>query len=136
MPPWARSPAPFPVAGPASSAAFESDPNSANSAGSDSISLIDTEAELALDPPAAAVALIDQVRPAAKLPAYSGPITTDDVRAQLIYERQAELWLQAHSLSDWRRFNLAFQTQRRVKCFHIGQLEFDTKPNPTKPNPR
>ncbi|MCC6774970.1 MAG: RagB/SusD family nutrient uptake outer membrane protein, partial [Gemmatimonadaceae bacterium] len=91
--------------------------------------LIEAEAELQLGNPAAAVTLIDQVRTAAGLTAYSGAVTAADVRAQLIYERQAELWLQAQSLVDWRRFSLTFATQPRDQCFEIGQLEFDTNPN-------
>ena len=91
--------------------------------------LIEAEAELALGNPAAAVTLINQVRAASNLPAYAGATDAASVRAQLVYERQAELWLQAQSLVDWRRFNLQFATQPRDECFEIGQLEFDTNPN-------
>ncbi|MEP7345419.1 MAG: RagB/SusD family nutrient uptake outer membrane protein [Gemmatimonadaceae bacterium] len=91
--------------------------------------LIEAEAELQLGNPDGAVTLINQVRAASSIAAYSGPVTAAAVRAQLIYERQAELWLQAQSLNDWRRFNLQFATQPRDKCFEIGQLEFDTNPN-------
>ena len=91
--------------------------------------LIEAEAELGLGNVAPAVTLINQVRAASGISAYSGPVTAADVRAQLIYERQAELWLQAQGLVDWRRFNLTFTPQPRDKCFQIGQLEFDTNPN-------
>ena len=91
--------------------------------------LIEAEAELQLGNPAAAAALISQVRVAAGLPPYAGAITATPVRAQLIFERQAELWLQAQGLNDWRRFNLTFSPQPRDQCFEIGQLEFDTNPN-------
>ncbi|MGQ0648248.1 MAG: RagB/SusD family nutrient uptake outer membrane protein [Gemmatimonadaceae bacterium] len=91
--------------------------------------LIEAEAQLQLGNTSAAVTLINQVRAAANLPPYAGPNTAADVRAQLIYERQAELWLQAHSVVDWRRFNLQWTPQPRDKCFQIGQLEFDTNPN-------
>ncbi len=91
--------------------------------------LIEAEAELQIGTAAAAVTLVNQVRAASNLPAYSGPATAADVRALLIYERQAELWLQAQGLNDWRRFNLQFATQPLDKCFQIGQLEFDTNPN-------
>lgn len=91
--------------------------------------LIEAEAELALGNPTAAVTLINQVRGASNLPPYTGATDAASVRARLIYERQAELWLQAQSLVDWRRFNLQFATQPRDKCFEIGQLEFDTNPN-------
>jgi hypothetical protein len=91
--------------------------------------LIEAEAEIRLDNPTRAVTLINQVRAAANLPAYAGPVTTQAVLDQLIYERSAELWLQAQSLNDWRRFNLTFPTQPRDKCFEIGQTEWDTNPN-------
>jgi len=91
--------------------------------------LIEAEAEIRLDNPTRAVTLINQVRAAANLPAYTGPTTTQAVLDQLIYERSAELWLQAQSLNDWRRFSLLFTTPPRDKCFEIGQSEWDTNPN-------
>lgn len=91
--------------------------------------LIEAEAALRLGDVPAAVTLINQVRQAASLPDYAGPATADAVLTQLIYERQAELWLTAHSLVDWRRFGLAYATQPRDQCFEIGQLEWDTNPN-------
>lgn len=91
--------------------------------------LIEAEAELKLGNPAAAVTLINQVRRAATLPDYAGPATAAAVQEQLVYERQAELWLQGQSLVDWRRLNLVFATQPRDRCFEIGQLEWDTNPN-------
>jgi hypothetical protein len=91
--------------------------------------LIEAEAELQLGNPAAAVTLINQVRTAANVAPYAGPQDVASVRTQLVYERQAELWLQAQSLNDWRRFTLTFAPQPRDKCFEIGQLEWDTNPN-------
>lgn len=91
--------------------------------------LIEAEAELRLGNPSAAVMLINQVRRAAGLADYAGPATATAVLDQLVFERQAELWLQAQSLVDWRRFNLVYATQPRDKCFAIGQLEWDTNPN-------
>ena len=91
--------------------------------------LIEAEAEIRLNNPARAATLINLVRAAASLPAYTGPNTQEAVLAQLIYERSAELWLQAQSLNDWRRFNLQFTPQPRDKCFEIGQSEWDTNPN-------
>jgi hypothetical protein len=91
--------------------------------------LIEAEAEIRLNNPDRAVVLINQVRAAANLPAYAGPATQQAVLDQLIYERSAELWLQAHSLNDWRRFNLQFTTQPRDKCFEIGQSEWETNAN-------
>jgi len=91
--------------------------------------LIEAEAEIRLGNPTRAVTLINQVRAAASLAAYTGPTTEQAVLAQLIYERSAELWLQAQSLNDWRRFSLTFTTQPRDKCFEIGQSEWETNPN-------
>ena len=91
--------------------------------------LIEAEAEIRLGNPTRAVTLINLVRAAANLPAYAGAATEQAVLAQLIYERSAELWLQAQSLVDWRRFNLTFTSQPRDKCFEIGQSEWDTNPN-------
>ena len=91
--------------------------------------LIEAEAEIRLGNPARAVTLINQVRAAANLAAYAGPATEQAVLDQLIYERSAELWLQAQSLNDWRRFNLQFASQPRDKCFEIGQSEWESNPN-------
>jgi len=91
--------------------------------------LIEAEAEIRLNNPTRAVTLINLVRAAANLPAYTGPATQQAVLDQLIYERSAELWLQAQSLNDWRRFNLTFTPQPRDKCFEIGQSEWETNPN-------
>jgi hypothetical protein len=91
--------------------------------------LIEAEAEIRLDNPTRAVTLINQVRAAANLAAYTGPTTVQAVLDQLIYERSAELWLQGNSLNDWRRFNIQFTTQPRDKCFQIGQSEWDTNVN-------
>lgn len=91
--------------------------------------LIEAEAEIKLGNPAAAVPLINQVRRAATLADYTGPATEAEVLAQLIYERSAELWLQAQGLNDWRRFNRTFTPQPRDRCFEIGQAEWDSNPN-------
>jgi len=91
--------------------------------------LIEAEAEIRLANPTRAITLINQVRTAANLPAYAGAATEQAVLAQLIYERSAELWLQAQSLNDWRRFNLTFTSQPRDKCFQIGQSEWETNTN-------
>jgi hypothetical protein len=91
--------------------------------------LIEAEAEVRLGNPAAAVPLINAVRAAASLPAYAGSTAAADIMAQIVYERSAELWLQAQGLSDWRRLNLTFPTQPRDRCFEIGQNEWDSNPN-------
>ena len=91
--------------------------------------LIEAETEIRIGDLNRAVTLINQVRAAAGLPAYGGAVTQQALLDQLVFERAAELWLQAQSLSDWRRFSLQFNPQPRDKCFEIGQLEWDTNPN-------
>jgi len=92
--------------------------------------LIEAEAEARLGDPARAVALINQVRAAASLPAYAGAATQAAVLDQIAYERSAELWLQAQSLNDARRLNVQpVLGAIRDKCMEIGQLEWDTNPN-------
>ena len=91
--------------------------------------LIEAETEIRIGDLNRAVTLINQVRAAAGLPAYGGAVTQQALLDQLVVERAAELWLQAQSLSDWRRFTLQFSPQPRDKCFEIGQLEWDTNPN-------
>lgn len=92
--------------------------------------LIEAEAEARLANPAAAVPLINQVRAAAGLTAYSGATTQAAVLDQIAYERSAELWLQAQSLNDARRFNTqSVLSAIRDKCLEIGQTEWDTNPN-------
>lgn len=91
--------------------------------------LIEAEAEVRLGDPALAIPLITEVRTAAGLPSYSGAATAQAVLDQIVFERSAELYLQAQSLVDWRRFDLIYDTQPRDDCFEIGQLEWDTNPN-------
>lgn len=101
------------------------------------VRLIEAEAEIGLGNLARAVTLINQVRAAAQLAAYDGPVTQEAVIAQLRYERSAELWLQGQSLFDLRRFNDPLLDvppgqgggSTRDKCFDIGQREFETNPN-------
>lgn len=90
--------------------------------------LIEAEAEARLGNTARAVVLINQVRTAARLAAYAGGAPAE-VLNQIQYERSAELWLQAQSLSDLRRFQDPFLATRRDQCFQIGQTEWDTNPN-------
>jgi starch-binding outer membrane protein, SusD/RagB family len=101
------------------------------------VRLIEAEAEIRLGNLSRAVELIDQVRAAAPLAPYTGPLTEEAVIAQLRYERSAELWLQGHALFDLRRFNdpvLNVPPKQgggttRDKCFDIGQREWETNPN-------
>jgi len=101
------------------------------------VRLIEAEAEMGLGNLARTVALIDEVRAAARLAPYTGPLTNAAVLAQLRYERSAELWLQGQSLFDLRRFNDPILDvppgqgggATRDKCFDIGQREFETNPH-------
>ena len=90
--------------------------------------LIEAEAELSLANPARAVELINQVRAVVNLPAYTGSITQPAVLAQLRFERSAELWLQAQSVADLRRFTDPYLSGAHDTCFEIGQREWDANP--------
>jgi hypothetical protein len=90
--------------------------------------LIEAEAEIQLGNGSRAVDLINQVRAAANLPAYTGAQTQSALLDQLRYERSAELWLQAQGLVDLRRFNDPYLGVPHDKCFEIGQREYDTNP--------
>jgi hypothetical protein len=101
------------------------------------VRLIEAEAEIRRGNLTRAVTLINEVRTAAPLPAYTGPLTEAAVTAQLRYERSAELWLQGQTLFDLRRFNdpiLNVAPGRgggtvRDKCWEIGEREYQTNPN-------
>jgi starch-binding outer membrane protein, SusD/RagB family len=90
--------------------------------------LIEAEAENQLGNSTRAVTLINQVRAAANLPAYSGAVTQAAVLTQIRYERSAELWLQAQSVVDERRFADSYLAAPHDKCFDIGQREWDSNP--------
>lgn len=90
--------------------------------------LIEAEAEVRLDDPAAAVLLIDEVRSAAGLGPYTGPVTAPAVLDQIIYERAAELFLEGQRLNDQRRFDDPWLDGRGT-CFDISQQEKDANPN-------
>jgi hypothetical protein len=90
--------------------------------------LIEAESEARLDNLTRAVTLINEVRAASNLSAFNGT-TSAEVLNQLYFERSAELWLQAQSLTDLRRFNHPFLATRIDQCFQIGQLEWDNNPN-------
>ena len=101
------------------------------------VRLIEAEAEIRSGNLARAVTLINEVRAAARLPAYTGALTEAAVITQLRYERSAELWLQGQSLFDLRRFNDPRLNvapgqgggATRDKCFDIGQREYETNPH-------
>lgn len=92
------------------------------------VRLIEAEAELNLGNLSRAVALIDEVRADADLPPYAGPMTQEAVFAQLIYERSAELWLEAQRLRDLRRTDHPF-TEGRDTCYPISITERGSNPN-------
>lgn len=90
--------------------------------------LIEAEAHVRLDAPAAAVLLIDEVRAAAGLGPYAGPVTAAAVMDQIAYERAAELFLEGQRLNDQRRFNDPWLAGRGT-CFDMSQQEKDANPN-------
>ncbi len=92
--------------------------------------LIQAEADARLGSLTTAVTLINQVRAAANIAPVTGLTTSAAVLGQVYYERSAEMWLQAQSLNDARRFNVsAVLSVLRDRCFEIGQTEFDNNPN-------
>jgi hypothetical protein len=90
--------------------------------------LIEAEAALNLGEVAAAVALIDEVRSAAGLAPYDGEVTAEAVFSQLILERSAELWLEAHRLRDLRRTGDPYLTGRST-CIPLSINEENSNPN-------
>jgi hypothetical protein len=92
--------------------------------------LIAAEANTRLGNTAAAIPFLNQVREAASLPDYTGPATQDALLRAIEHERSAELWLQAQSLNDLRRFNDPYlPATKRDKCFEIGLTEWNSNPN-------
>ena len=92
--------------------------------------LIAAEANARLGNTTAVIPLINQVREAATLPDYAGPTTQGALLAAIEHERSAELWLQAQSLDDLRRFNDPYlPATKRDNCFQIGLTEWNSNPN-------
>ncbi len=86
---------------------------------------------------ATAVGIFDalRARTGVGLPAYSGAVTVAALRAQLIYERSAELFLEGHHLQDIKRFNIPLFPATGVSipfggaygdemCFELPAIEF------------
>ncbi len=93
------------------------------------VRLIEAEAELELGNLTRAVELIDAVRASSGLGTYTGAVTEQAVRDQLMFERSAELWLQAQHMVDLKRTNDPYYDTRVDRCVEIGQDEFDTNAN-------
>ena len=100
----------------------------ANIASWQELRLIEAEAELELGNTARAIALINEIRAAATLPAYSGATTKEAVKAQIFFERSVELYLEAKHLADLRRSNSPL-LQARENCGPISWLEQESNPN-------
>jgi hypothetical protein len=100
----------------------------ANIAAWQEMRLIEAEAELELGNTPRAVALIDEIRAAASLPAYNGPVTKDAVKTQLFFERSVELYLEAKHLVDLRRSNSSILSGRE-NCGPISWNEQQTNQN-------
>jgi hypothetical protein len=90
--------------------------------------LIEAEAELRLGDTARAIALINEVRAAAPLPAYDGPATEAAVFEQILFERSVELYLEAKTLVDLRRSNDALLSGRET-CGPISWAEQESNSN-------
>jgi hypothetical protein len=93
--------------------------------------LIEAEAELKLNNIPRAIQLINEVRTAAALPAYTGSTASADVLEQLMYERSAEMWLEAQRFGDLRRTNDPFLTNR-ASCYPLSFAEEQSNPNVSK----
>ncbi|MGQ0647982.1 MAG: RagB/SusD family nutrient uptake outer membrane protein [Gemmatimonadaceae bacterium] len=93
--------------------------------------LIEAEAEYRLGNIPRTVQLINEVRVAASLPAYTGSTASADVLRQLLYERSAEMWLEAQRYADLRRTSDAFLTGR-ANCYPLSFAEEQSNPNVSK----
>jgi hypothetical protein len=92
------------------------------------VRLLEAEAELNLGNLARTVELINEVRANVGLDPYGGAMTQEAIFDQLIYERAAELWLQAQRLRDLRRTSDPY-TQGRDVCYPISITEDGSNPN-------
>jgi starch-binding outer membrane protein, SusD/RagB family len=104
--------------------------------------LIIAEAELAAGNVAAAVAIINTLhaRTTPALPPFAST-SAAEVRAQLTYERRAELFLESQHLGDFQRLSLPFVPATGApfpfgggfygtnRCFPLPDLERTTNPN-------
>ena len=107
--------------------------------------LIIAEAELEAGNPNGAIAIIDALRSAVGLPAYSGATDAAAVRSALVEERRHELFLEGHRLADQIRYQLPldpapgtpYETSFGDKggsygsqlCFPLPDVERNNNPN-------
>ncbi len=71
---------------------------------------------------AAAVAIVDALRAAHGLPAYTGGTSAAEIQDLIITERAAELFLESHHLGDKLRYGLPFTPATGTPFPHIGGL--------------
>lgn len=101
--------------------------------------LIVAEAELDAGNLQAAVNIINTLHARAGLPAFAST-DANVIRAQLLYERAAELFLESHRFGDIRRYNLplipapgvqyhAGGTYGDARCYPYPGIEIDNNPN-------
>lgn len=88
--------------------------------------LIEAEAELRLGNLTRAVELINEVRAAAPLSPYDGPVTEAGVFSQILFERSVELFLEAKHFGDRRRTNAL---TGRATCAPVSWEEAETNKN-------
>lgn len=102
--------------------------------------LILAEAEVAAGNLSAAVDIINALHAAAGLPATFSSSDATEIMDQIIYERQAEFFLEGHRFGDIRRYNVALDPApgtpyhtggqyQDARCFPIPGIESDSNPN-------
>jgi len=103
--------------------------------------LIVAEADANAGNPAAAVTIINQLHTRAGLPAFSSSDPAA-IRAQIVYERRAELFLEGQHIGDYRRYALPFvpapgtaypgiagRVYGTTRCFPLPDWERAANPN-------
>ncbi len=87
-----------------------------------------------------AVSIINALHTAAGLPATFSSSDATEIMDQIIYERQAELFLEGHRFGDIRRYNVTLDPAPGTpyhtggeyldtRCFPIPGIESDANPN-------
>ena len=90
--------------------------------------LIEAEILLGQKETASAVALLNEVRAAAKLPALSAGLGEAEAWTALKQERRNELFLEGQRMIDMRRFD-EFPAGWGAKCSPLPKAETDNNPN-------